>query len=81
MAGSGHMKTLKEMKDAFFCSIEKIYYPEVCIQCHQRFYGGYKGSTKEGFKLLFCTNECGHAYWDEYGQFGRNPVVYEQSGI
>ena len=61
-------------------SIERIWTPDVCVQCHTRFYGGYFATTKQGYELVFCSLKCGDNYWEECGKFGRNPTVFMQRG-
>ncbi|CAI8029732.1 N-glycosidase YbiA [Geodia barretti] len=66
---------------SIYRTIERIWTPDVCVQCHTRFSGGgYFATTKQGYELVFCTLKCGDDYWEEYGKFGRNPTVFMQRG-
>lgn len=59
-------------------SLERIWSPDVCVQCHTRFGGGYHATTKEGYELVFCSLKCGDRYWEDFGKFGRNPMAFTQ---
>ena len=74
---------MERFKEAFFKTVERIMAPQhhsvVCIQCHIPITGDhFVAKTKEGLDLIFCSYQCGHAYWQEYGQFGRNAVALQQ---
>lgn len=57
--------------EAFFKKIESFFYtdPEVCVQCHRDTANKVFVVKHEGVKLLFCSRQCIHNYWEEYGQW------------
>ena len=71
-------KYLEKSLKTIYRTIERICSPDVCVQCHTRFAGGYFATTKEGHELVFCSLQCGDKYWEEYGKFRQNPAAFTQ---
>ena len=74
--------------DRFIRGLEKIIYtepscPPVCVQCQRITTEGGYVSKADGYELIFCSMVCGHAYWNEYGQFKRDPtsITYQQGKL
>lgn len=61
---SDHIKSL------FFKSLERVfgYEVRVCVQCHNHTVSGYVTKIKEDILLHFCSHDCAHKYWNEYGK-------------
>ena len=49
----------------------------MCVQCHDQPEKFLVAKTKR-FELIFCSQECAHAYWMECQQFERDPSSYQQ---